>query len=367
MDNITHGLWGIGIYGAWAATHPQLLHSPLSTTVFVAAVLGSEAPDADYVVKLVKGPAAYLRQHRAVSHSLPFWFLWAFIIAGGLSLWHPGHFGLLYGLALLGVVVHVLLDILTPYGTQALWPMTNKRFKLDILFTIDPVFILLGVAGLILTHRGDTRILVVAWCFMIALVYIGVRGIYATWLTTRLGRMAPDANRVSIIPQIVPWWWAYVIETSDGVIGGPMHFKGPMKEEIRWVRPASASSSGELANWAMQQTDLGQLFVWFARHLIWQVQRDGALEKVYLADATYRFRQWLPFAVCISVLKGESGGWVVGSEIIRGQSVDFTAIGEDLVDGSEARNTTGQSGVPGTGTSSNATGRLKPKVPTERG
>lgn len=362
MDNVTHGLWGIGIYGAWVAAQPHVVHSPLSTSVFLAAVLSSEAPDADYVVKLVKGPPAYLKQHRAISHSLPAWFVWALIIAGALSLWHPGHFPLLFLISMIGVVVHTLLDVFTPYGTQALWPFTKRRFRLDILFTIDPVFIVLGALGLILTGRGDSDLRVIEWCFGISLVYIAIRTMYGMWLTRRLRRMYPDAIRCSVLPQMVPWWWAYVMERKDGVIGGPMGFRGPKREEMHWVRPEANSPNAAIATWAMKENDIGRLFVWFARHLIWSVKRDGAVERVFLADATYRFGQFLPFAVCVSVLKGEAGEWVVGSEIIRGQSVDFTSIIDDATHGDS-----GQKDSDGLTNTPESPKRLQPKMPPGQG
>lgn len=332
MDNVTHGLWGIGIYGAWVTAQPHIVHNPLSTAVFVAAVLGSEAPDTDYVVKLTNGPAAYLKHHRGLSHSLPACFFWSLVIAGGLSIWQPGHFLLLFTVSLIGVVVHVLLDILTPYGTQALWPFTKHKFKLDVLFTIDPVFFILAGIGIVWSFHVDRPFVSAGWCLTGAAIYILLRTAYASWLSARLHEQFPGAHKLSVIPQLLPWWWAYVVETQASVESGSLTRKGPKRKELLWIRPTD--DTVQIADWTMTNTSLGRLFVGFARHLIWQVRRDGAVEQVQLADATYRFGTWLPFSVSIAVLKGETGEWVIGSEVVRGQSIDYQAIATDLVNAS---------------------------------
>lgn len=352
MDNLSHGLWGIGIYGAWVAQQPHVVHSPLTTTVFLASVLGSEAPDADYVVKLIHGPLAYLKHHRGVSHSFPAWFLSSFVIASGLSIWHPGHFMLLFSISFIGAFVHVLLDILTPYGTQALWPITKHRFRLDVLFTLDPVFFAIGAIGFLLFTRHHAEQTAMLWCFGIAALYILTRASTVLLLSARVRRAHFGAKRVSVIPQAVPWWFGYVAESDDGVEAGAIRPFARDGVEVRWRRPNEDSA----VTFALNETAGGRLFVWFARHLIWQVKRDGEWTRVYLADATYRFRNWMPFSMCISLAPSQGNVWRVGSELLRGQTLDFSPSVEDLADGGN---------VGDEGSSVENTHRLKAKIPTE--
>ncbi len=352
MDNLSHGLWGIGIYGAWLAQQPHVVHSPLTTTVFLASVLGSEAPDADYVVKLVRGPQAYLKHHRAASHSFPAWLLSSVVIASGLSLWHPGHFMLLFSIALIGVVVHVLLDILTPYGTQALWPISKHRFRLDVLFTLDPVFFAIGAIGFVLFAHDGAQRAAIHWSFGIATLYILARALIVVLLSSRVRRNYPGAERVSVLPQAVPWWWGYVAESQDGVEAGAIRLLARDGVEVRWRRPQKDSA----VSFAMNETTGGRIFVAFARHLIWQVKRDGEWTRVYLADATYRFRNWMPFSMCISLAPSQGSEWRLGSEVLRGQTLDFAATVQEFSDSTHA--------------SDQASGmdegrRLKPKIPSE--
>src|SRR5207248_5446028 len=50
----------------------------------------------------------------------------------------------------LGVVLHIGMDVLTPYGTQVFWPFTARRYTADAVFILDYFYTGLMVVALLL-------------------------------------------------------------------------------------------------------------------------------------------------------------------------------------------------------------------------
>jgi len=115
------------------------------------AVLGT-LPDLDVLIPL-NGPVEDFVYHRGFSHSLFVLALLSPLVAWLITRIHPdsrGRFREWWLLALLVLEVGVLLDLLTVYGTQILWPFERTPLAWPVLFIIDPLFtlpILLGVAA----------------------------------------------------------------------------------------------------------------------------------------------------------------------------------------------------------------------------
>ena len=123
------------------------------------AVLGT-LPDLDVFIPL-GGPVNNFVYHRGFSHSLVLLALLAPMIAWGIAKIHPDtkrYYREWVLLALLVLEASVLLDFLTIYGTQILWPFDTTPRAFPVLFIIDPLFtlpILAGVlAALVLKRKG---------------------------------------------------------------------------------------------------------------------------------------------------------------------------------------------------------------------
>jgi inner membrane protein len=331
LDNVTHALCGLGIYGVWAAAsgHTGLTGDP-ALGACLAAVIGSEAPDFDYAVRVVKGPVAYLRQHRAVSHSIPAWLIWPLIISLILSLWWHGHFGLFYALALAGVLVHVGLDVLTSYGTQALWPLSGRRYALDCLFIVDLVLILCGFAGIAMTIRHWPIGKSVFVFGGLACLYIAWRCAHAGFLYERLRKQFPKADRVSVLPGPMPWWWSFVVQEGNEIIAGRLDNVGGVRPEVRWHQ----QEASDIAQYAFTHSQVGPVFRWFARHLIWtETEVDGVVH-VTMADATYRYNKTFPFTANVRVRPSTEGsGFEIVAESLRAEEIDRQALLRQLLTG----------------------------------
>ncbi len=112
--------------------------------VSFAAVLGSVFPDSDLVAELFsKSDLAVIEFHRGVTHSfvcLPFF---AAVLAA-LTRWYArrrrieapswGELTLIYAL---GIASHILLDLITSFGTMIWSPWKHNRASWDLVFILD--------------------------------------------------------------------------------------------------------------------------------------------------------------------------------------------------------------------------------------
>jgi membrane-bound metal-dependent hydrolase YbcI (DUF457 family) len=142
-DNLTHGLAGALL----AQTGLQQRYGLAAT---VALVVGAELSDLDALFAL-GGPVLSFVHHRGMTHSLLGGA--GLALLGALLLWrlfreHPYWHLVLW--TYLGVVLHIGMDVLTPYGTQVFWPLTAKRYTADALFILDYFYTGLMVVALLL-------------------------------------------------------------------------------------------------------------------------------------------------------------------------------------------------------------------------
>ena len=97
-------------------------------------------PDSDFILGLFNRQF-YLEYHRDFTHSLlliplyALFFSWLFV---KISKRH--HFWSYFKICLPVLISHVILDLLTSYGTMILSPFFEHRFSWDLVFIIDLVF-----------------------------------------------------------------------------------------------------------------------------------------------------------------------------------------------------------------------------------
>ena len=95
----------------------------------------------------------YLLTHRGVTHSivlLPAWaLLYSWILAKLLR--EPGGWRALYGVTALGLLAHIVGDLITSFGTIVLAPLSDWRAAIGTTFIIDLWFSGIILAGLVLS------------------------------------------------------------------------------------------------------------------------------------------------------------------------------------------------------------------------
>ena len=156
MDTLTHALSG-ALAGRLLARSPGAGCVPNSPPVWQMVTVGTVAatfPDLDFVLGYVS-ELAYLRGHRGVTHSLILMPLWGLLIAWAMAglfrafaqrsggrVFDWRHY---YLVACVAIVVHIVGDLITQFGTMILAPFSDRRFGFGTTFIID-----LGVSGIIL-------------------------------------------------------------------------------------------------------------------------------------------------------------------------------------------------------------------------
>jgi inner membrane protein len=137
-------------------------------------VVAAEFPDIDTLWSL-RGPIEGFQHHRGITHTflgLPFeaalivagvyaWHRWRVRSAGAHATAHPGvrakpltaapvRWGVLYGLALLALLSHLLLDYTNNYGLRPFFPFDGRWYAASIVFIVDPLMLVLLLGALIM-------------------------------------------------------------------------------------------------------------------------------------------------------------------------------------------------------------------------
>ena len=153
MEPITHFLTGACLGRAGFNRKTALATATMT--------LAAEAPDLD-IFGSFKGPVFGFGHHRGFTHSFLGLVLVSALVVGFVYLiWRlrgrkikdpnlPPRWGLLFGLAYLAGLTHILLDFTNNYGVRPFWPFSERWYSWDIVFIADPVILGLLVGGLVL-------------------------------------------------------------------------------------------------------------------------------------------------------------------------------------------------------------------------
>lgn len=296
MDPITHTLTGALI----AETGFRQRLGPAAAALVVA----SEAPDVDYVLRLWNR-TVYLTHHRGLTHSLIMAPALAALVAVACLPFARGRrFGPLFGLALLGIFLHIFEDMVTPFGTMLLAPVTWRRFALDWFFIIDPYFsgalvVSLGAAWL---WRLRGRLVARAGVAALA-AYLGLTGILHAVALGRVHRLAVDHGWAAVataafpLPES-PLRWNGVVATPEAsyqVLFSLWDDGMPLPR-----RYPAVALDGPLR--AAEEAPIVTLFRWFARFPVVEVRRGDAGPVVELYDLRFQYSlRGAPFRVRVQL------------------------------------------------------------------
>ncbi len=235
MDNITHSLTGV-LAGRVLPDDPADLSDPAGKgspayrpktgrAVFWALLLSANFPDIDVVVNFFVDPLSALHYHRSFTHSLLAMPLMALVPAFVVHLvLARGGFRRLWIYSMVGILFHIFIDFITPYGTQILYPFSETRFSLDWMFIIDPWFT--GILSLLLAAgkifpRGRAVLGYVSLAF--AVLYIGaesrLHSVALGIFRDELLKSGTETLSVSVLPQPLSILkWVGLASTDSGVV-----------------------------------------------------------------------------------------------------------------------------------------------------
>ncbi len=177
MDNVTHSLFALTM------ARTRLCRAGRGATV--ALVLSSNAPDID-ILATTRGALSYLQWHRGPTHG-PLGVVGLGLVTAGL-VWTglcatrgrggDASFGRLAGISMLGVLLHVMMDVPTSYGTRLLSPFDWHWFAADWMPILDVYLLVALAAGLYFGGRSDAarrRNVAIVLALMVA--NYGIRGV----------------------------------------------------------------------------------------------------------------------------------------------------------------------------------------------
>lgn len=296
MDTSTHFVMGIGLAGL-AYIDPVVAADPmLAAAVMVGTIAGSQAPDIDTALRF-KSNSLYIRNHRGMSHSLPFLLLWVLMITGVIGLIFQGiplaHVVLWTAVA---VGVHVFTDLFNTYGTQAARPFTERWIAWNVIHIFDPFLFTTHVIAILL------------WAFdlvqpapLFTSLYILI-GVYYIWRTITRALVArkvkqmdnsPEPAKYIVIPTISWSRWHVVKTNKDG-----SYQLGKIDgNELTWSLHATSSTHAAVA--ASRKLPEVSAFLYFTSYAVAEVEELPAGYKVRWADVRYRHRKQYPFVAVV--------------------------------------------------------------------
>lgn len=302
MDPVTHMLTGACVSRAGLNRKTGLATLTL--------VLAFEAPDIDSI-SYFWGSITGLQHHRGITHSLigaPFMAAGVIAIVYGIHRWRssrqkkasavasggtlaklPPNWKLLYGYALLGVLVHLFQDFTNNYGVRPFAPFNEKWYAWDIVFIVDPIMLLAMFVALVLpglmalvteeigSHKPQFRGRGAAIFALICLAaVILVRDVEHRRAVNALNARTyrnEDPLRVSAFPQpINPFSWNGVVETQDFLEMAPVDSRSgdvdPQNMAIVRFKPEETPVS-----LAAKKSRLGRVYLDWARYPLVTVEK----------------------------------------------------------------------------------------------
>ncbi|HVS87681.1 MAG TPA: metal-dependent hydrolase [Candidatus Acidoferrum sp.] len=149
MDTITHGIAGALIGKAVFRGEDLLVMRPMNRRRIItwALMLGAIFPDSDVLREMFSdNELLIVTWHRSITHSVVCLPLFAMALAGVTRLlarrfkWDAPGFGALTGIYGVGILSHILLDLVTSFGTMIWSPIKWSRPAWDLIFIVDFTF-----------------------------------------------------------------------------------------------------------------------------------------------------------------------------------------------------------------------------------
>jgi inner membrane protein len=331
MDPITHGLLG-------ATVAKTVMWRRIPRGVGTIGALSAMTPDLDIFIWSAQDPTVGWLYHRHFTHSL------LFIPFGGLLaalpfLWlkqFKEYRPAVIVAAIIGFATHTLLDSLTTYGTQQLWPFASTRVTWDAMPIVDPIYTLILLSGLLFT-KLTRKINGVRWALALALLYVA----FGFWQHQRavgvqqqlVAMRGQQAVRARVMPApgwLTMWRSVYVADGrlyADGVrvpwFGAPSVSPGGSAALATWAGlPAHVQANAE----AKRQFEL---FAWFADGYLTPI--EGNADAVGDQRITGMVDSLLPLWGLQFAADGAPQRWAPTAQAVR----DYRGLVQSLLFGDE--------------------------------
>ena len=205
MDILTHFLVG---YDLSKALSPPLKYSN------EALIIGAILPDIDHIPIFIK-KNQYFKYHRTLTHSLPMAPLLSIMFAFFIKYWdRDGSFWLYAALILIGILSHIGLDIVVPYGIKLFYPL-KKWYYRDWVCVIDGVILVLLLIPFLGQHLFRQYIFYLS--LFLVICFILFRGYIHYRITDYLKKRYAGPRSLGVMPTpLNPFkWWVIIDRQSE--------------------------------------------------------------------------------------------------------------------------------------------------------
>ena len=295
MDNLTHSLTGALAAKLIETTFPALAEEPSEQRKKFWLLVGSaNFPDIDVALGLLGDPILAIQHHRGLTHSLLFAPIFALLPAMFFFiLGKRKNFKIFWFYGLIGILVHIFFDLITPFGTQLFMPLSTARFSLDLMFIIDPFFT--GILGLTLLlgkiFKPPRRSFLFGGVFFAGLyLLLEVVNHHRAYqrIEAALQRDGIAATKISALPQPLSIFsWMGLAQTEDGVT---QTFLSLLNDETALPLTKYNNANDEFVTQALQAPET-QWYWTFARHPWIISERRGDRQVVEMQDLQFSFDQ----------------------------------------------------------------------------
>ncbi|SDN71543.1 metal-dependent hydrolase [Alkalicoccus daliensis] len=318
MDTATHVVMGVAI-GGLATLDPVVAENPAMTqAVMIGALVGSQAPDFDTVLKL-KNNAVYIRNHRGVTHSIPFWFIWPtlitlflYFIMPPLNLFH------LWLWTFFAVFLHVFIDIFNAYGTKAFSPIYEKWLALGIINIFDPFIFIAHIAAILAWRFGADP----GWTFLIMFAVVFVYYLWRIHEQRKVYKSVhenhPDATHIFTSPTFRWNRWHIVVRTES-----LMYVAEAKNGYINYFEtyPFEPIPDDPVIDAAKKDKNL-EAFLSFSPAYRWAVSIEPHGYSVKFIDLRYRSKGYYPFVAIVRLdedlnILSSYTGWIYNTDTLK--------------------------------------------------
>ncbi|MDZ5474559.1 metal-dependent hydrolase [Bacillus sp. 31A1R] len=318
MDTGTHVVMGLAL-GGLATLDPVVASSPATvTSVMIATLVGSQAPDIDTVLKL-RNNAVYIRNHRGITHSIPAVLLWPLGIVAVIYPFFPDANLLhLWIWTFVAVFLHVFVDIFNAYGTQALRPFSSKWVALGIINTFDPYIFGIHVVGIVIWafggHPGYTFLAI----YIILIGYYIYRYLTQKAVLRAVKKLIPDATEIIIAPTMkFHQWRIAVMNPNQFFVGRANNNKVRILDQFKRV-PVPETP---VLKAAKKDKNLSA-FLSFSPVYRWEIDDYEDFYEVRFIDLRYRSNGHYPFVAVVQLdrdlnILSSYTGWIFSEEKLR--------------------------------------------------
>lgn len=318
VDTGTHIVMGIAL-GGFALVDPVVYNDPATAqSVLIAAIVGSQIPDIDTVLKL-RNNAVYIRNHRGITHSVPAVILWPILISMTLYVFFPeANLFHLWLWSFIAVALHVFVDIFNAYGTQALRPFSSKWVALGWINTFDPIIFGIHIVGILFwIFGGDPRIIFTV-VYMILIGYYVYRFALRKAVIQSIKRLVPDAEQIILNPTIKFFQWRVaVIAENKFYVARAYKRNIVLLDEFNRV-PLPDNSMMDIA----KKDKNIQAFLSFSPVYRWEIEEEPSHIEVRFIDLRYRSKDHYPFFAIIKMdynlnVLSSYTGWIYNKDKLR--------------------------------------------------